>query len=428
MGVPNRLGMKDWIVLETQEDAYNMRVVAGKPVQPEVCPRCGVENPRVYKHDQQDQTFMDTPMHGKRVGIQVVRQRWRCLECGKTFQQLLPEMDEKRNMTRRLVDYIQQRSLVRTFTEVADDVGVNEKTVRNVFREYVALLEEDREIETPTWLGIDELFLIRKPRCIFTDVKKRSIVDLLAKRDKLTVSKWLTNLPQKTTVEVVTMDMWKPYRDAAQALLPAAKVVVDKFHVVKMANKCLDDTRKRLRADMTTADRRKLMRDRHIILKREKDLDVMDHAAMEVWTGMLPELYYGYQAKERFFGVYDAPDRKEGQERYDAWLGSLDMLTRVNFKELITACENWKPEILNYFGTGATNAYTEAANGLAKIANRNGRGYSFEAIRAKIIYGGNVKRGKFCESPVDEEIFAEMTRPVVETPQPVHKEETDGVQ
>ena len=40
-------------------------------------------------------------------------------------------------MTRRLVDYIRERSLVRTFTEVADDVGVNEKTVRNVFREYV---------------------------------------------------------------------------------------------------------------------------------------------------------------------------------------------------------------------------------------------------------------------------------------------------
>ena len=34
-------------------------------------------------------------------------------------------------------------------------------------------------------------------------------------------------------------------------------------------------------AEQTTADRRKLMRDRHIILKRERDLDVMDHAAME---------------------------------------------------------------------------------------------------------------------------------------------------
>ena len=120
---------------------------------------------------------MDTPMHGKRVAVHVMRQRWRCRECNGTFQQILPEIDEKRNMTRRLVEYVRHRSLVRTFTEVADDVGVNEKTIRNIFREYVAELEVNREITAPAWLGIDELFLIRKPRCIFTDVKNRSIVD-----------------------------------------------------------------------------------------------------------------------------------------------------------------------------------------------------------------------------------------------------------
>ena len=82
MGVPNRLGMKEWVVIETLEDAHDMKIVAGKPVPPDVCPRCGVENPRVYKHDQQEQTFMDTPIHGKRAAIQVIRQRYRCLECG----------------------------------------------------------------------------------------------------------------------------------------------------------------------------------------------------------------------------------------------------------------------------------------------------------------------------------------------------------
>jgi hypothetical protein len=45
-------------------------------------------------------------------------------------------------------------------------------------------------------------------------------------------------------------------------------------------------------------------------------------------------------------GHYAATFPARIQERYDAWLGSLDMLTRVNFKELITAVENWKPEIL----------------------------------------------------------------------------------
>jgi hypothetical protein len=59
---------------------------------------------------------------------------------------------------------------------------------------------------------------------------------------------------------------------------------------------------------------------------------------------------------------------------------------------------------------------------LSKVASER------RAIRAKIIYGGNVKRGKFCESPVDEKIFAEMTRPVVETPQADAEKEAEGGQ
>jgi transposase len=95
--------MENWTVIETLEDAHDIKIIAGRPETPDVCPRCGIVNPRLHKHDQQEQTFMDTPMHGKRVGIQVIRQRYRCLDCGKTFQQLLPEMDEKRNMTKRLL-------------------------------------------------------------------------------------------------------------------------------------------------------------------------------------------------------------------------------------------------------------------------------------------------------------------------------------
>ncbi len=37
-----------------------------------------------------------------------------------------------------------------------------------------------------------------------------------------------------------------------------------------------------------------------------------------------------------------------------------------------------------------TNAYTEALNGLIKVTNRVGRGYSFEVIRAKMLYDGGL--------------------------------------
>ena len=39
-----------------------------------------------------------------------------------------------------------------------------------------------------------------------------------------------------------------------------------------------------------------------------------------------------------------------------------------------------------------TNAYTECLNGLIKIANRMGRGYSFEIIRAKTLYAKYARR------------------------------------
>ncbi len=44
------------------------------------------------------------------------------------------------------------------------------------------------------------------------------------------------------------------------------------------------------------------------------------------------------------------------------------------------------PEILNYFQHPVTNAYTESLNNLIRVMNRLGRGYSFEALRAKILF------------------------------------------
>lgn len=42
--------------------------------------------------------------------------------------------------------------------------------------------------------------------------------------------------------------------------------------------------------------------------------------------------------------------------------------------------------ILEFFTHPVTNAYTEALNGVTKVANRMGRGYSYEIIRARLLF------------------------------------------
>jgi transposase len=388
--------MEGYNVLDRKEDQHDMVITAefAKPV--EFCVRCGLDSPPLKRHGVQIQHFLDTPIHGKRSMIQVRRQRYKCLECDKTFFQPLYFMDDKRQMTTRLLHHIQRLSLERTFTQVASDVGLDEKTIRNIFFDHIRNLNSGWMPETPVWLGIDELFLIRKPRCMLTNVAVNTVVDILPDRNKPTVKKWLSELMEPERVKVVTMDMWTPYRDAVLDVLPHAVCIVDKFHVVKLANHALDAIRKTFREGLDLKGRRKLLRSRHLILRRRHDLRPEEFRAMQEWTDSVPVLFNAYQAKEDFFQIYDCQTKAEAMDLYDTWKECLDPATKAAFFEVIRAVDNWRPEIFNYFDTPVTNAYTEAVNGMAKVANRMGRGYSFEAIRAKVLFGAakHVERPK----------------------------------
>lgn len=164
-------------------------------------------------------------------------------------------------MTRRLIESIEEQSLSKTFVEVAENVGVDEKTVRNVFKDHVAFKEREYQFETPKWLGIDEIHIIRKPRLVLTNIERKTIFDIKDNRNKETVIQRLIEIYDRHHIEYVTMDMWKPYKDAVNTVLPEAKVVVDKFHVVRMANQALDSVRKSLKDKMTPKERRSLMRE-----------------------------------------------------------------------------------------------------------------------------------------------------------------------
>ena len=53
------------------------------------------------------------------------------------------------------------------------------------------------------------------------------------------------------------------------------------------------------------------------------------------------------------------------------------------YKDLVRAVDNWHVEIFNYFDKRLTNAYTESINSIIRQVERMGRGYSFDALRAK---------------------------------------------
>ncbi len=348
------------------------------------CVHCYKPSPR--KHGVKSQQIMDTPMHGKRVGIQLYRQRFKCDGCNRTFIESCSDISDKHRTTERLVDYIKSRCLVRTNTTLAEEVGISEGTVRNIFRDHITELDRSYQFETPRVLGVDEVHLNKKMRLVLTNIEQRTLLDMAHSRTKATVIEALGKLDAAEKVQVVTMDMWRPYREAVAQMLPKAVVVIDKFHVVRMANDAVEKARKEVRLELSPKQRIGLKNDRFLLLKRRCQLTDQQKFLLEGWTLNYPLLAAAYDAKEKFYEIYEANSRHESEQLYTEWKQSVPAGLRGKYGDLVRVVDNWHDQVFSYFDHPYTNAYTESINAQIKAMYRQGSGYSFEALRARMLF------------------------------------------
>lgn len=387
----NIINLPDYKVVQVEDHELNYQIQAEVAEPTKFCPHCN--NSNIVGFGRREEVVIDIPLHGKRTSIILNRRRYRCQSCSKTFLESVPHKNDKRQMTNRLIQYIEYESMCRTFSSVAEDIGVDEKTVRNIFNDYYERLDKTLKYELPQLLGIEEMQII-KPRCVITNIDKQTLVDILYDRNKTTLASYLSKFTDRDQIRYVVMNMWRPHRQTVESMIPNAIVIIDKSHALKMANDCLEQIRKDIRSGLTTQQRRGLMRDRFILLKRRHELTEDESMQILRWSLSYSELGHGYQLKEEFFEIWDCKTRNEAQEAYGAWLKQITSKMKGYFNPLIIAMDNWYDDIFAYFDHNITNAYTESLKNLVHAVSRIQRGYSFESLRAKILFPENLHKIK----------------------------------
>lgn len=134
------LDLPGWTVLAKRLEDHEYELEAEYTVKPTACQKCGVLD-RLYRHGTKDTIYRDSPIRGHATRILARVQRYRCRECGETFLQPLAGIQEGRRMTARCAEYIKEQCLRDTFTSIADHVGCDDKTVRELAGDYIALLD-----------------------------------------------------------------------------------------------------------------------------------------------------------------------------------------------------------------------------------------------------------------------------------------------
>ena len=164
------------------------------------------------------------------------RIRYSCNECKKTFTLPL-----KGAMAGRSLTHLERAAMIAelnrgdTFERVAAAHGISRTQVIRVFDE--AYPKVDRK-PLPKILLIDE-FRFSTPYskycCHLVDFDKSETVDVIRSRQKAFLDEYFGRIDEKerARVKVLVTDMYDEYAHLARRWLPNARVVADRFHVVK---------------------------------------------------------------------------------------------------------------------------------------------------------------------------------------------------
>jgi transposase len=211
------------------------------------------------------------------------------------------------------------------------------------------------------------------------------LLDMVAGRSAAAMSGWLGERSSefRAAVEIVAMDGFGGYKNAAVTALPDAVTVMDPFHVVALAGHKLDLCRQRVQQDTLghrgrTGDplyrvRRTLRTRLGLLTDRQRTrLEAVfateEHVAVEV-------TWWAYQ---EIIAAYADDNRQRGKTLLTAVIDRLRTGLPAGLDELATlgrTLHRRRVDVLAYFDHRASNGPTEAINGRLEALRRNALGF-----------------------------------------------------
>ena len=110
-------------------------------------------------------------------------------------------------------------------------------TVERIYGEFTSRKARERlSLRCPQVLGIDEHTLHKGQRfaTTFCDLKNHRVFDIVAGRRPRDLRSFLAALQGREKVRVVCVDLSSPYRSLIVSYLPRARIVADRFHVIRI--------------------------------------------------------------------------------------------------------------------------------------------------------------------------------------------------
>lgn len=231
--------------------------------------------------------------------------------------------------------------------------------------------------------------------------KNGTLVATIKGTKSATIVEVIEKIPidQRKTVKEITLDMAKNMESAVKQCFPEAKLVIDRFHVVRLVMEALQHLRVKYRWDELEKEneaikkakevgahytpiiyengdtpKQLLARSRYILAKKKAYWTENQKQRAELLFKHFPLLETAYHHALCFRKIYEEKLKSSAQEKIKEWIVKTPKLKIKEFTTVTYTVSQNLDQILNFFENRSTNASAESFNAKLKLFRANQRG------------------------------------------------------
>jgi len=354
----------------------------GKPV----CSKCGEKGP-TYDHQPKPRRFDFVPFWGIAVVFVYTMRRVSCQNCGVKIEQV-PWAKGKSPLTTTYAWFLSQWAKLLSWSDVARMFKASWSTVFNAVEMAVEWGRKHAEFKDVTAIGIDEISWHRHHQylTVVYQINEgiRRLLWVGEHRKAKTLLKFFRWFGKERTEQLkyIASDMWKPYLKVIAYKAKSAMHILDRFHIMAMMNKAIDEVRASEAKKLNFEGREPILKNsRWILLKRPSKLTVWQNAKLADLLKYNLKSIRAYLLKEDFQQFWQYVRPAWAEKFLKEWCRKT-MLSKIEpMKKVAKALRKHQVLILNWFRAKGeiSQAAVEGLNNKSKLTMR--KAYGFRSFR-----------------------------------------------
>lgn len=414
LGIKDKnIQFKEQIAEETIKGQNHLVLYGKLTYTPKACAKCGSVNHStedIVKNGTKISTIKLTHVNFKPVLLKLKKQRFLCKHCRSTFVARTKIVEQDCYISNIIKSTItMELAETQSMSLIAKHLNISSNTVIRQLGKYGNSLRKDYQY-LPQHISMDEFKSVKNVSgamsLIFIDAQTHNVIDIVENRQQWYLRNYFLrySLKARLQVKTVTMDMYSPYIQVVKDCFPNAKMIIDRFHIVQLLNRALNQVRieemKKIRYSRPT-DYTKLKKQWRLVLKNESDLNYDDHFTHRLYEGMVTEytmLEFLLNISPRLRKAYDIVSRLKWalkNRRFDYFLNALKETKKDTYpskiRTALNTLEKYIKPIKNAFIYTLSNGPIEGINNKIKNIKRSGYGYrSFVHLKNRILISFNL--------------------------------------